>query len=70
MSSEELREPAALAEVARALRTIHELGEPLPVTFDSFRIVETYAETAVGAARRSPTPTRRPTRVRPRSRRR
>ncbi len=49
VSSEELREPAPLAEVARALRTIHELGEPpLPATFDSFRIVETYAETAVG----------------------
>jgi hypothetical protein len=35
------------AEVARSLRAIHGLGEPLPVSFDSFRIVETYAETAI-----------------------
>ncbi len=41
-----LREPAMLTEVARSLRAIHELGEPLPTSFDSFRIVETYAETA------------------------
>jgi thiamine kinase-like enzyme len=35
-----------LTKVARAMRAIHELGEPLPATFDSFRVVETYAETA------------------------
>jgi thiamine kinase-like enzyme len=45
MEAEDLREPAALTEVARALRGIHDLGEPLPTDFDSFRIVETYAET-------------------------
>jgi thiamine kinase-like enzyme len=48
MSSQDLREPEARGEVARALRVIHELGEPLPTEFNSFRIVETYAETAVG----------------------
>jgi thiamine kinase-like enzyme len=42
----DLRQPAMLAEVARSLRAIHELGEPLPSSFESFRIVETYAETA------------------------
>jgi thiamine kinase-like enzyme len=47
-TSEELREPQALGEVARALRAIHELGEPLPTDFNSFRIVEIYAETAAG----------------------
>ncbi|MDX6583291.1 MAG: hypothetical protein QOI10_2475 [Solirubrobacterales bacterium] len=48
----DLRRPEALTEVARSLRAIHELGEPLPTVFDSFRIVETYAATAVerGAA--------------------
>ena len=44
----ELRRPNVLTEVARSLRAIHELGEPLPSRFDSFRIVETYAETAHG----------------------
>ncbi len=47
MSAEQLREPTALAEVAAALRAIHGAGE-LPVSFDSFRIVEEYAERATG----------------------
>ncbi len=46
MSPAELREPEALVQVARSLRAIHELGEPLETTFDSFRIVEEYAELA------------------------
>jgi thiamine kinase-like enzyme len=46
MDSADLREPEALTDIARSLRAIHELGEPLPTSFDSFRIVETYAETA------------------------
>jgi thiamine kinase-like enzyme len=46
MDSADLREPEALTDVARSLRAIHELGEPLPTTFNSFRIVEIYAETA------------------------
>jgi thiamine kinase-like enzyme len=48
MDAAELRRPALLSEVARSLRAIHELGEPLSTSFDSFRIVETYAETARG----------------------
>jgi thiamine kinase-like enzyme len=43
MSAEELREPAALAEVAATLRALHGCEERLPVAFSSFRIVETYA---------------------------
>jgi thiamine kinase-like enzyme len=46
MEPAELRRPESLSAVARSLRAIHELGEPLPTTFDSFRIVETYAATA------------------------
>jgi thiamine kinase-like enzyme len=48
MDSADLREPEALTDVARSLRAIHELGEPLPTSFDSFRIVETYERTASG----------------------
>jgi len=47
MSADELREPAALVEVAVALRLVHGGGE-LPVSFSPFRIVETYAERAAG----------------------
>ena len=43
MEAEELREAAALAEVAAALRTLHGCEERLPVAFSSFRIVEIYA---------------------------
>ena len=46
MEPAELREPATLTDVARSLRRIHDLGKPLPTTFDSFRIVETYGDTA------------------------
>ena len=46
-----LRQPEVLTEVARSLRAIHELGEPLPTSFDSFRIVETYAQTTRAARR-------------------
>jgi thiamine kinase-like enzyme len=42
---EELREPERLAEVGRAVRAVHE-GPPFPATFDSFAVVEAYAETA------------------------
>ena len=48
LSSEQLRAPAVLAEVARSLRVFHGLEQPLSTSFDSFRIVETYAETATG----------------------
>jgi thiamine kinase-like enzyme len=46
MEAADLAEPATLTQVARSLRKIHDFGEPLPTSFDSFRIVETYAETA------------------------
>jgi thiamine kinase-like enzyme len=46
LGPEELREPAALAEVAAALRAVHDCGERLAVSFSAFRIVETYAERA------------------------
>jgi thiamine kinase-like enzyme len=45
MTSEELREPEATADVGRALRELHESGTELPNGFDSFRLVEQYAET-------------------------
>ena len=57
-----------LAAVARSLRVIHDLGEPLPTTFDSFRIVETYAETAAGAGRQVPEAYERGARPRARDR--
>ncbi|HEX5593194.1 MAG TPA: phosphotransferase [Solirubrobacterales bacterium] len=44
ISAGELREPAAIAEVAAALRTLHACEERLPVAFSSFRVVEAYAE--------------------------
>jgi thiamine kinase-like enzyme len=43
MESKELREPAVMAEVATALRTLHACEERLPVEFSGFRIVEDYA---------------------------
>ena len=46
MEPEQLREPARMAEVARSLRTLHDSGERVSSVFDSFRIVEGYAETA------------------------
>lgn len=43
---ERMREPDLLARVAGALRAFHE-GPPIPGRFDSFRIVETYRDTAL-----------------------
>jgi thiamine kinase-like enzyme len=48
MTAAELREPAALAEVARLARALHESGERVRASFSGFRIVETYAATARG----------------------
>jgi thiamine kinase-like enzyme len=45
MTADELREPDTLAEVARDLRKFHDSGTELPTGFDSFRLVEEYAET-------------------------
>jgi thiamine kinase-like enzyme len=48
MTPSELREPAALAEVARLVRALHDSGERVRSGFSGFRIVETYAATARG----------------------
>ena len=45
MEAADLAEPTTLTGVARSLRAIHELGETLPTKFDSFQVVEAYAET-------------------------
>ncbi|HEV7845838.1 MAG TPA: choline/ethanolamine kinase family protein [Thermoleophilaceae bacterium] len=45
MTAEELREPEALAEVAHGLRLLHDSDTELPTGFDSFRLVEQYADT-------------------------
>jgi thiamine kinase-like enzyme len=44
LTADELREPAMLAEIARDLRRFHDSGTQLPTDFDSFRLVEQYAE--------------------------
>ena len=41
-----MREPEVLARVAGTLRTFHEAA-PIPGTFDAFRVVEAYRDTAV-----------------------
>jgi len=43
---ERMREPDMLTRVARALRAFHD-GPPIPGSFDSFRVVEIYRETAL-----------------------
>jgi thiamine kinase-like enzyme len=48
MSSEHLRSADLTARVAGALRRFHDSGLELTTDFDSFRIVETYADTARG----------------------
>ena len=45
MEAADLVAPKTLTGVARSLRAIHDFGNALPTTFDSFRVVETYAET-------------------------
>jgi thiamine kinase-like enzyme len=45
MKADELREPEMIAEVAHDLRQLHDSGTDLPTGFDSFRLVEEYAET-------------------------
>jgi thiamine kinase-like enzyme len=44
MTADELREPRALEEIGRDLRRFHDSGTELPTGFDSFRLVEEYAE--------------------------
>jgi thiamine kinase-like enzyme len=48
MSAEDLREPETMKTVIRELRSVHESGAELPTSFDSFRVVEVYRDTAAG----------------------
>jgi len=48
-----MREPGMLARVARALRVFHD-SAPIPGTFDSFRVVEAYKQTALERGGRVP----------------
>ena len=68
LSAAELREPAALAEVARCAARDPRLGEPLPTAFDSFRIVEDYARDRPRARRDAARGLRRGARLRRRDR--
>jgi len=45
-SLERMREPHMLVRVAQALRAFHD-GPPIPGRFDSFRVVESYRDTAL-----------------------
>ncbi len=45
MKADELREPETIAEIAHHLRALHDSSTELPSGFDSFRLVEVYAET-------------------------
>jgi thiamine kinase-like enzyme len=46
MTAEDLREPATMKTVMDLLRSVHDSGANLPTSFDSFRVVEKYRETA------------------------
>jgi thiamine kinase-like enzyme len=46
MSAEDLRAPATMRTVMGVLRSVHDSGADLPTSFDSFRVVEEYRETA------------------------
>ena len=46
LTAEELREPRTLEEVARALRAFHDSDTELPTSFDSFQLVDDYANRA------------------------
>jgi len=48
MKPEDLREPEKMKAVMSSLREVHESGAALPSSFDSFRVVEEYRETAEG----------------------
>ena len=50
---ERMREPDMLARVASSLRAFHD-GQVIPGTFDSFRVVEAYRDTALDRGGRVP----------------
>jgi thiamine kinase-like enzyme len=45
MTGEQLRQLETISSVAAALRSFHDCGETVPTRFDSFRLIDTYAET-------------------------
>ena len=55
-AAEPARAGGARARSRASLRALHDCGERLPASFDSFRIVETYAATAARARRRGARP--------------
>jgi thiamine kinase-like enzyme len=44
MTADEMRTPEVIAEIGRDLRRFHDSGTELPTGFDSFRLVEEYAD--------------------------
>ena len=46
MTAEDLRVPETMSTVIGELRKVHDSGTELPTSFDSFRVVEDYRETA------------------------
>ncbi|MGH3137851.1 MAG: phosphotransferase [Gaiellaceae bacterium] len=52
---EQMREPRILERVAAALRAFH-VGPPIPGSFDSFRVVESYRDTALARGGTIPEP--------------
>ena len=48
MTPEDLREPETMKGVIGSLRSVHDTGTDLPTSFNSFRVVEEYRETAAG----------------------
>ena len=46
MTAEDLREPATMKTVMGLLRSVHDSKADLPTSFDSFRVVEEYKDTA------------------------
>jgi Predicted choline kinase involved in LPS biosynthesis len=48
MAPENLREPATMKRVVASIKAVHDSDATLPTSFDSFRVVEEYRETAVG----------------------
>ncbi len=54
LGSEELRDEAIMAEVARALRTLHESGRSIPADFRTVSVVSAYADAARSRGGRIP----------------
>jgi thiamine kinase-like enzyme len=48
MAPVDLRDPETMRRVIGSLRAVHDSGAALPTSFDSFRVVEEYKETAAG----------------------